>query len=210
MSANTFTPHTGKQEQFSQQLLKVLRAHPVGISEYELIQQLAGLGNPQFEPLCLRGNLSLFQTHFFLFHSLYRLRDTLSNNNEARLDISALCIQLIPLPANTGNEIAAYDPLRDYYLDLNNLENTKENEVDALISTFWYRFVRDDDRYAALAELELEDPVDWITIKSQHRRLAMKHHPDRGGNEHRLQAINAAMNVLTRAEPRPKKPKPNP
>ncbi len=56
-----------------------------------------------------------------------------------------------------------------------------------------------DERRDALAELELTDPVDWRAIKSQHRQLAMRHHPDRGGDEARLQAINAAMNVLGRA-----------
>jgi len=195
----------GQHEQFSQQLLKVLRAQPQGISEYDLIQRLADAGNPHFDIDCLRDNLSLFQTHFFLFHSLYRLRDSLSNNNEARLDISALCIQLLPHSTSTSDAIAPHDPLRDYYLDLNNLENTHKNDVDALIGTFWQKFVRDDDRHAALTELELKDPVDWATIKSQHRRLAMKHHPDRGGDEQRLQAINAAMDVLARSEKRPSK-----
>ena len=33
-------------------------------------------------------------------------------------------------------------------------------------------------------------------IKKSYRKLAMKHHPDRGGDEFQLQLINAAKEVL--------------
>jgi len=186
------------QQQFSQQLLEVLRAHPAGISEYELIRALESTGESAFNADCLRNNLSLFQTHFFLFHSLYQLHEKLWRNGEAHLEISPLCIQLLPLSENTGAAISSHNPLRDYYLDIGNLENTDANEVESLLGKFWQRFVRNDERRDALTELELNDPVDWATIKTQHRRLAMQHHPDRGGDEQRLQAINAAMDVLAR------------
>jgi hypothetical protein len=183
---------------FTRLLLKVLRAHPAGLSEFELIQQLEAAGQPGFEADCLRDKLSLFQTHFFLFHTLYQLRDRLWSEQQARLDISALRIQLLSLADECGNHIAEHDPLRDYYLNIDNLEKTSEQDVEQLLNQFWSRFVRNDDRQQALAELELADPVDWPTIKQQYRRLAMQHHPDRGGDEERLQAINAAMEMLTR------------
>ena len=183
---------------FEQHLLKVLRAHPAGLSEHELIKALEATGEPGFASDCLRENLSLFQTHFFLFHTLYQLRDRLWANKQYRLDINALCIQLLPVIENDAAEIAEHDPLRDYYLDLDNLENTDASDVDGMLSNFWERFISNEERLTALAELELQDPVDWATIKTQHRRLAMQHHPDRGGDEARLQAINAAMDVLAR------------
>lgn len=183
---------------FAQLLLKVLRAHPAGISEFELIQQLEATGQPGFEAGCLRDKLTLFQTHFFLFHTLYQLRDRLWAEQEARLDISALRIQLLPLETQGAAELAEHDPLRAYYLDIGNLEQTSEQDVDDLLTQFWARFISNDERQQALAELELSDPVDWPTIKQQYRRLAMQHHPDRGGDEERLQAINAAMEMLAR------------
>ncbi|HEB92952.1 MAG TPA: molecular chaperone DnaJ [Gammaproteobacteria bacterium] len=186
MGANTFTL----------KLQQVLRAHPAGISEFDLIKWLEADGQIGFDKDCLRTNLSLFQTHFLLFHSLYLLRDELSARGDARLDISALCIQLIPLTHTSPSTIDQHDPLRVYYLDLSNLENTHDNEVDALLNAFWERFIGDDERRQALSVLELQDPVDWPTIKSRHRRLVMQHHPDRGGDKARLQAINAAMNRL--------------
>lgn len=198
MGADTHSTHL-----FSQHLLEVLRAHPAGLSEFELIQILEALpdtkGGAGFKKDCLRNNLSLFQTHFFLFNTLYQLRDQLWSEKEARLDIHVLCIQLLPITQGNSQYLADHDPLREYYLDLNNLENTAEAEIDALLTQFWERFLTNDERREALAELELADPVDWRTIKSRHRQLAMQHHPDRGGDEARLQAINAAMTVLSRA-----------
>ena len=189
---------TSSAQLFSQQLLEVLRTHPAGISEYELIRKLEAYDKTRFSSDCLRDNLSLFQTHFLLFHTLHRLRDELCAAGKARLEIAPLCIQLIPIQQQTDTMLSTHDPLRAYYLDLDNLNNTDANDVDALIGKFWQRFVTNGDRHEALAELELQDPVDWITIKTQHRRLAMKHHPDRGGDEQRLQAINAAMDILAR------------
>lgn len=176
----------------------MLRAHPAGLSEYELIKTLEAENQTDFCSDCLRDTLSLFQTHFLLFHALYRLHEQLWEAQTARLDIHTLCIQLLPFKASTSSQIADHDPLREYYLDLNNLKNAAASDVEALLTQFWSRFVGDDDRCLALATLELKDPVDWHAIKTQHRRLAMQHHPDRGGDEARLQAINAAMDILAR------------
>ena len=180
-------------------LHRVLRAHPAGLSEYELIKILETENEPDFSRDHLRDSLSLFQTHFLLFHALYLLQQQFWENKTARLEINAVCIQLLPFTRNaTDTALDEHNPLRDYYLDLNNLTNTDANDVEVLLTQFWSRFVADDDRRQALAALELTDPVDWPTIKTQHRRLAMQHHPDRGGAEDRLQAINAAMDVLAR------------
>jgi len=184
---------------FRQRLLKVLRAHPAGISEYDLIKRLEDEGEPGFEAGRLRDSLSLFQTHFLLFHSLYRLGEQLFREGEYRLEISPLRIQLLPQREAPDSALAEHDPLRAYYLDLNNLGNTDAETVDALLARFWMRFVGNDERRAALEALDLGDPVDWSAIKRRHRELVMEHHPDRGGDKERLQEINAAMEVLARA-----------
>ncbi|HHH49306.1 MAG TPA: molecular chaperone DnaJ [Gammaproteobacteria bacterium] len=184
---------------FTDRLLQALSAHPAGVSEFELIKWLEAEGQAGFGKDCLRGSLSLFQTHFVLFHTLYRLRDELFEQGKARLDISPLCIQLLPLTPGDGFAIDSHDPLRDYYLDLEHLKKTGAQDVDTLLNSFWDRFIGNDERRQALDILELQDPVDWPTIKTQHRRLAMRHHPDRGGDEARLQAINAAMECLARS-----------
>lgn len=198
MSANT----SSAKQLFLQQLLEVLRAHPAGISEYALINALESTNAANFSADCFRNNLSLFQTHFFLFHSLYQLRHQLWQCGETHLDIGPLCIQLLPVSDNANTALSAHNPLQDYYLDINNLNDTDADDVEQLLGSFWKRFVRNDDRRDALSELELSDPVDWAAIKTQHRRLVMQHHPDRGGDIQRLQAINAAMEILARNVPR--------
>jgi hypothetical protein len=186
-------------DHFLRTLLEVLRAHPAGLSEYDLIKLLEADGEPGFETGCLHDSLSLFQTHFLLFHHLYRLAEVFAQEGEYRLHISPLLIQAIPKQDKDDTLPAEPDPLRAYYLDLNNLKNTAAEDVEALLSRFWTRFIGNDQRREALETLELEDPVDWPAIKQQHRRLVMAHHPDRGGDKERLQAINAAMEVLARA-----------
>jgi DnaJ-domain-containing protein 1 len=184
---------------FQAHLLEVLRAHPVGLSEHELITALDARGEDGFGKQRLRDNLSLFQTHFLLFHSLYALREKLIRQGDYGLEISALKIQLLSLNEEDAKSLGQHDPLRDYYLDLKNLENTTPEEVEQLLSSFWQRYLSNDERREALDTLGLKDPVDWPTIKQQHRRLAMEHHPDRGGDEVRLQAINTAMDKLARS-----------
>jgi DnaJ-class molecular chaperone len=58
----------------------------------------------------------------------------------------------------------------------------------------------------ALDLLEVDPDADFATIKAAHRRLAKSHHPDIAGNSAeaavRFQAIQAAYDVLRRAEER--------
>lgn len=160
-------------QHFLQILQRVLRFHPAGLSEFELIKLLEIDGTAGFEADCLKDNLSLFQTHFFLFHNLYHLDRLLTEQGKWRLHISPLCIQLTAVENTCNTALAMQDPLREYYLDSDNLKNTDADEVDALLNQFWQRFLRNDERNEALQILGLQDPVDWPTIKDKHRRLAM-------------------------------------
>ena len=89
-----------------------------------------------------------------------------------------------------------YDALSNYYLDLNNLAETTVDDVDALLNQFWRRFLADEHHHSALSVLGMEAPVTFEQVKAQYRRLAMLHHPDRGGNKEKLQTINEAMEQL--------------
>ena len=138
---------------------------------------------------------ALFCAHFVLFHALYRLRDRAWQAQQAHLEIRPLNIRWQPYHGGQGG-LARPDTLREYYLDLSNLEQTSARDVDALLAAFWVRFQRRDQRAAALMELGLSDPVDDATIKRTYRQLVMQHHPDRGGETERLQVINAAVKAL--------------
>jgi len=181
---------------FSQRLLQIIQAHPQGISEFELLRALEADGDERFGADKLKTNLSLFQSHFFLFHHLYLLRKHLFDLGQAVIDISPLRIQLLPMSDAAQQQIGQHDPLQDYYLDLSNLANTGDAEIESILHQFWQKLLRNDRRAQALAELGLQDPVSWDTIKGQHRRLVMQHHPDRGGDVQRIQIINAALEIL--------------
>ena len=180
----------------SELLLQALQVHPMGISEYALMQWLKNAGHKSYQNVAFSDRLSLFQAHFILFHALYQLKQQLVEGNIATLDINPLRILLLPLDTPGNTEIDTHDPLMDYYLDIDNLKNTTDHDIAELLACFWRTLGNNEQRSVALAELELEDPVDYTQIKRQHRRLVMAHHPDRGGDKEKLQTINAAMDLL--------------
>jgi hypothetical protein len=65
---------------------------------------------------------------------------------------------------------------------------------------------RSRDEMRALGVLELEPDADFTAVKGAYRRLAKANHPDVAGNDakaaERFQAIQAAYDVLRRAEER--------
>lgn len=181
-----------------QQIRQALHKNPTGINEYELLKLLNNNQHDGFKHLCFTDHVNLFQSHFLLFHTLYRLKDKMFASSEGILDISPLNIVLLSFKNKGSTEIAKHDPLRDYYLDLTNLYETSEEDVTELLLNFWNRLHATDQRESALAVLGLEDPVDQAMIKQQYRQLAMQHHPDRGGDTQQLQIINVAMETLER------------
>ena len=183
-------------EQFQTILLELLECHPNGISEYELFTQLSALNFPDYHEPVRRSALGLFRAHFALFHALYRLRDRLWDELRAQLDINTLCIQLSWYRGQPSELPSRRDPLRDYYLDARHLQDTTASDVEQLLEKFWRRCSPSNPRENALGVLGLSDPVDDVAIKHAWRRLAMQHHPDRGGSVQRLQEINAALTAL--------------
>ncbi|MCW8901508.1 MAG: DnaJ domain-containing protein [Gammaproteobacteria bacterium] len=181
-------------DEFIQAIQVELENQPAGISEYDLIQNLKSLGYFDFLSSPALPH-ELFRVHFFLFHALYLLRDIFLNNKDYLLDINTLKIQLTPYSEGESN-IQKEDKLRTYYLDFTHLDKTSEDDVYDMLASFWNKVNKFDNREDALAELGLKDPVDDKTIKKEYRRLAMQHHPDRGGDSDKLQKINDALALL--------------
>ncbi|MDD0844228.1 DNA-J related domain-containing protein [Pseudomonas sp. Gutcm_11s] len=182
-----------------EQLQQLLRAVPAGISEFQLIQQLKARRSTHIPHLGLADRLVLFRTHFLLFNALYSLRERLWGKREAHLQISPLCVQLQPWHPGSA-ELAEHDPLRDYYLNLQNLRDTTEDDVEKLLASFWTRMQGGEEKQAALKlfELDATQPLNLAQIKQRYRQLVSLHHPDRGGSTSRLQSINLAMEILER------------
>ncbi len=183
------------------QLLSAARG--MAQTEFTLIKGLKAQGlvprDYSFHPL------TLFRVHFQVFNALHRLQPEFARGGQA-LVISPLAIYLRPLSeGESASAVADADegPLREFYLDWSYYDSATEETVVELLAGFWKRMERgsapsDQERAEALAELDLSDPVSREDIKQRYRRLAMDHHPDRGGSERRLQKINAAMAVLGR------------
>lgn len=174
----------------------LLIASPTGISEYALIHQLRDEQWPVFVTIRFGDPLDLFRSHFLLFHVLYRLRERWLTEQRAILDINPLCISWRPCQNANTCALAATDALRDYYLDFIHLEKTTTTEVQQLLDDFWRRLHAHEGRGAALTELGLQDPVNSAEIQQAYRRLAMSHHPDRGGNPERFARIRKAWEQL--------------
>lgn len=191
------------RHEFEQLLLRLIRQYPGGVGEYDLIKELVESGCDGLRDTFGTDSLALFQTHFAVYNSLYRLRDQLFASRRGYLDIGPARVQLLPYSESDAG-IERADPLREYYLDLSNLRDTSADDVEAMLDGFWLRFGGFCRREEALAVFGLEEPAEYTEIRSRYRILAMEHHPDRGGSKTRFQEINEAMRVLETAEGAPR------
>lgn len=173
----------------------LLRTHPEGMSELTMLRTL------QDEPWRLFGSIdfnsptALYPVHFLLFHSLYRQRERLTAENGETIDISALNIRIRPIAGAVQQQAGHYDALHAFYRDLAN-HDLGENTINRMLDDFWQGLTRpaDDDLQLACHTLAIDmPPPDLSTARQAFRRLAMRHHPDRGGCNEQLQALNRAM-----------------
>jgi len=182
-------------------LLDVLQACPDGVNEHSLLKKLDEKGTVTLEADTFSDNVKLFRTHFLLYNALYQLRDELWKTARGHLEITAVRIQLTPYSPGKA-ALQQQDPMRDYYLDIEQLEKTTQLDIETALNNFWKRlhqetvFTGGGLKAKALQTLGLNEGVSAKQIKLSYRRLAMQHHPDRGGDPEKLQHINEAMEVL--------------
>lgn len=181
-----------------QQLKVILGEHPDGIAEHRLLKRLQRDNPDHFPARLFADDLALFRAHFLLFHALYKLRDSWFNEGRGALEIDPRAIRLVPQSADAGEALAAHDPMRSYYLDLNNLTDTTADNVATLLGDFWVRYYAGSRRTEALAVLGLTADADLGAAQRRYRELAMTHHPDRGGDSEAFREIQEAIAVLRR------------
>lgn len=181
-----------------QQVQDLLVSVPEGMPEHTLLKRLQANNPDDFPDTLFRDDLLLFKAHFLLFHALYRLQERLLAAGRFGLEIDVRLIRLLPLTEAAGTAVTAADPMRDYYLDLTNLNDTTAVDVEKMLGRFWGRYLANDQRTSALAVLGLAPDVDLATAQQRYRQLAMLHHPDRGGDAERFQQIQSAMATLKR------------
>jgi len=191
--------------QLFEPIVEILEEHIQGLSEHKLLYALSDRGFLEFNPQLLSEELSLFQTHFFLFHVLYRLRDLLHEQQRYELEIFCLEIRLKPYrdAAVQGQGLAQLDPLREYYIDLKKLHETDAAEVGQMLNGFYRRLEAYEQRREALevmglAEWGLEERLNIHIVRRQYRALVKQHHPDHGGDREKFHAVETAMELLSR------------
>ncbi|RBW49877.1 molecular chaperone DnaJ [Marinobacter sp. F3R11] len=177
-----------------------LRSLPDGIDELTLIRKL------QSPPWQLIGDLEfhdpgkLYPVHFLLFHTLYRLRDSLAEAGE-NLIISPLRIHIENQNTVGGNGMpGTLDNLRNFYLDLSQYE-LPEDAIEQMMERFWAGHQgagpTAPETLAAANILGFEEvPYSFSKAKQAFRRAVMQAHPDRGGDKETIQSLNEAFAVL--------------
>lgn len=176
-----------------------------GISEFEIITLLKKPPYSLFDEDALRDHLTLFQTHFVLFHSLYHLRNQWRQQKIGELDIGLTQIKLLPiLSFDAGLQEA--DPLGDYYLDWKNLSATDYAGVEKLLNNFWQKMAGVDVNHhfsqksinEATLTLKMDSIEDasLLQLKQQYRKLQHATHPDKGGSVEGSQQVLQAYTTL--------------
>lgn len=172
-------------------------------TEHQLIERLQQPPYQLFEAEALRDPLSLFQTHFIVFHCLYRLQRQWRAAQHAELSIHTLAVERGAWQA--GEEgLAEADPLADYYLDLNQLAETSTDDVNRLLDDFWDKMGASPAAVAPSLSLDkaceimaVELPLNATELKRQYRRLVHQHHPDKGGSVAMMQQVKKAYQRLS-------------
>lgn len=176
-------------------------------SEHELIKLVSAQALAPFDSLNLSLNSNLFSAHFLLRHCLYHLQNDYAAQKpqQYRLALSALGAQLFAhndAKAASSKDITtkAFAPedqaLRAYYLDIRHYFETTEEQVDALLTSFWQRYLSQDDVSEAYRSLELSEGASLSEVRIAYRKLAQSHHPDKGGDPQSFARISAAKRLL--------------
>ncbi|UTA49331.1 hypothetical protein L1F30_07270 [Simiduia sp. 21SJ11W-1] len=170
------------------------------LSEAELLSWLRG--QLLVEQAALAGQ-GLYRVHFLMRNALYHWARA---HAQWCWGFSAAGVEWRPL-TGTASAQAVMMPncsgvsgeLADYYLDFANL-SLSETAVDELLAGFWRQYARyagaeGEGLAAALDTLGLTTLTDYASLKRQYRRQAMAVHPDRGGSNQALQALNQAFEL---------------
>ncbi|TVP53153.1 MAG: molecular chaperone DnaJ [Halomonadaceae bacterium] len=179
-------------------VVSVVRTASQGLSEMALLKTLQSPPWQVLDPVDFSSPTALYPPHFLVFHVLHHWRHELHQEGLETLEIGPLHIQLRPLIQPRGQQLDSHDALAAFYLDLDNL-NLSQESIEGMVDNFW-RGVQPPGNEAlesACATLAVDCPPPSLAIvRGQFRRLAMRHHPDRGGSTQQLQSLNEAMAVV--------------
>ncbi|RUO78872.1 molecular chaperone DnaJ [Idiomarina tyrosinivorans] len=189
-------------QQLQADIEQILEAQMGAISEYALIQELQVEPYQWFDAEALRDPLSLFQTHFLVYHCLHRIRQHWRQSEHAELQIIGTTIRALPYQSGTDG-IIHDDALARYYLDLSQLDKTHASDVERLLDRFWQQMAGQQITQVAESELQqarelmaVDEHYDMAQLKRQYRVMVHQHHPDKGGDEATMKQLQRAYKIL--------------
>ncbi len=188
------------QNPLKAEILDFLQLKPNGTTEYEIIKMLEE--KQYFYGLADESELALFQKHFITMNALYQLQISLWKNDRIFLDITSIRVSIIEakIKDNKGSEITETAAVREYYLDWKNYEATDQEQVLKMLTSFWEMFYNQDKVFSAYETLKLSQYEPFDVVKKQYRRLAIKYHPDKGGNQTDFIALRKAFEIIKQTE----------
>lgn len=184
-------------------LLNSLQSQIDGLSEYDLLMQAKK--SSAFPILEGENSVLLFREHFLLMHCLYKLQKQLESAGSYQLRIDPIKTVLQKAAKETNEtrllktelrEASSHEALKEYYLNWENFETTKEDDVDKLFDSFWQDYALHISGDEAFGILGLNIDASQKEVKARYRGLAAKHHPDRGGDKEAFIKTRAAYEVL--------------
>ena len=182
--------------------LKYLLSLSPQIDEHQIIKHLQNTNTPPFDTFLLSHSKDLFSAHFLCMHALYQLKKQFEQERIYSLIIQSVRIERIEFPSNriqaesTQDFPEVTDTLEAYYLNPKHYFETQENEINDMLKSFWKKYLAQDQKQEALHILSLPPEADPKMIKDQYRRLAQKHHPDKGGCAEMFNKIHEAKLML--------------
>lgn len=158
-------------------------------TEYQLHQQLATELQTIVPDNITDFQHKLFYKHFALFHCLYQIRFQWLQQGHVILDISPLHIEQHPYCPSIS-DIVNYDPLVDFYCNIDNLQQTSASTLHQWLDNFWQRLKQNPQQQESLAFFNFSQLPTLPQLKRRYRQLALQHHPDRAGHLTSIQHIN--------------------
>tara|TARA_R110002072_G_scaffold154_1_gene960 strand:- start:16084 stop:16692 length:609 start_codon:yes stop_codon:yes gene_type:complete len=176
-------------------------------NEHQIIKHLQESRIPPFDNFELANAKDLFHAHFLCMHALYHLKSQYVQDKKYRLIIQSVRVERFVLadqhsainPTATQACLEASDPLARYYLDPKHYFETQEDDITDMLKSFWTKYLAQDQKQAALKILHLPLEADAKMIKEQYKRLAQKHHPDKGGCANMFNKVRQAKATLDKA-----------
>lgn len=174
-------------------LLDFIHSQDGVTQEYPLLRYLDEHHSSFFDEI--GSSPSLFKKHFYLFHQLHLLNQSLLEKG-LRLIISPLEIRICGI-SDAGQSISETDVLKDFYLNEENL-NMSDEEVNLMQKKFWEKYLALDQKAEAIQILGLENVAELTIseLKKKFNILAQEHHPDKGGDEESFIRIKEAYQTL--------------